>query len=155
MKKNVYIIIMLLISAGIVSFTFSARRQFKNAGPFGLGTWDLADLNERTVDSTTDPYNITTFDTLYAPHTQCSYQFINGGLSGDSVIYKNYSATPAIIKKGFDSLIVNNRVVLYIIPGHPDTLNYTVSLPENTLTLTRIVTTPRQSQAFTELYSVR
>jgi hypothetical protein len=148
MKRSLVIIILGLV---ILSFTFLSRN---NSGPFGSRVWDLADLNKKTIDSSTDPYSITTFDTIFAPHTQCSYQFMNGGLSGDSVIYKNYSAEPAIVKRGIDSLISNNRVVI-IISGDHDTLSYSVSLPENTLNFVRVVNHLHQSETITDLYSVR
>ena len=95
---------LVLLIRGLVTLSFSFLSR-QNSGPFGSGVWDLADLNEKTIDSSTNPYSITTFDTIFVPHSQCNYQFINGGLFGDLVIYKTYSTGSAIVKRGIDSLI--------------------------------------------------
>jgi hypothetical protein len=119
MKKIFFAYIaMLLSSLVLVSFMCCGKASVIYVENI-TGSWDLTNYDTSTIDSTTSPYTVTSFDTVFSHHSYNGYQF----LYNNSVIYTDYTVKPNIIKTGTYALIDTGRTAVsgYLILQFPST----------------------------------
>jgi hypothetical protein len=147
MKKSVSFLIVFFLSS-IMFFSCEEHLTPNTAAPFPFVFWDYDSLHEITVDSSTIPYIITTFDTSFLVHSQHSYM----GIYSDSLVYTDYTVTPNKVIGGHYNLISNGGVFITLLPSAiPDTFNYAEST-NAIISLSYIINSPKISQSFTEFY---
>ncbi|HMG81842.1 MAG TPA: hypothetical protein VK559_02290 [Ferruginibacter sp.] len=148
---------------GLIIF-FILSMLFTSCGPLKGGLfvpfpsqfsspWDYAGLHEVTTDSSTDPYTITTFDTNFSIHSQHSYSTP----AFDSLVYTDYTITPATVTRGHYNFIYDNgSLFIPLLPSVADTFEYKLLLPVgDTIALSQTINGSKLSQTFTEFYIER
>jgi hypothetical protein len=149
MKKNIFLLTLVSLSfvfLGCPKASFTPDPIFPGNGP-----WDYTSLNEVIVDSTTQPYTITTYDTSFGIHTQFAYQSPD---PSDSIIMINYKVQPNVITGGWGSRISNNELVLTFTGASPDTFGW-IRPNIDSIYLTHAVNGQHISHTITQLFSLR
>ncbi len=118
---------------------------------------DYTELHITWVDSSTNPYTTSNYDTVFEPHSQYSYW--SRFPEGDSIELTDYTVTPNKTIEGHRYTLLgypdNSRVVLLFPNAIPDTVNYASSDNDSRIILTFTINKPALSESIIKIFSNR